>query len=151
MTIANLIKQVMKLQGNIQRGRGIYISSLNMDYFTAKLVGIDAQRGILITPYLISEDGSLYELHYYEFDVEVRDENSHYNDYNPRNSLPKEITENLKPQVIIAVGDIEFYQKSVTWYIEMMRKMTFIETKARYPEFGDAQLFYQIFMDSDEV
>ena len=141
----------MKLQGNIQRGRGIYISSLNMDYFTAKLAGIDAQQGILITPYLITEDGSLYELHYYEFDVEVRDENSHFNDYNPRNSLPKEITENIKPQVIVAVADTEFYQESVSWYIEMMHKMTFTEVKARYPEFQNAELFYQIYMDTDEV
>jgi hypothetical protein len=28
----------------------------------------------------------------------VRNEQSHFNDYNPKNSLPKEITENLRPQ-----------------------------------------------------
>ena len=149
MTIENLIKSIMKLHGNLQRGNGIYISPQNMDYFAEQLAGIEAQQGILITPYLVIEGGSLYELHYYEFDVEVRNEKSHFNNYNPRNSLPKEITENLKPQVIIAVADAESYQKSVAWYLENMRKMTFSEVKAHYPEFKNSHLFYEIIVDSD--
>ena len=149
MTIENLVKRVMKLHGNFQRGNGIYISPHNMDYFAEQLAGIDAQQGVLITPYLIIESGSIYELHYYEFDVEVRNEKSHFNNYNPKNLLPKEITENLKPQVIIAVTNAGFYQKAVTWYLENMRKMTFSEVKGRYPELGNSHLFYEIIVDTD--
>ena len=149
MTIENLTQRVIRMHGNLQRGNGIYISPQNMDYFAEQLAEIDAQQGILITPYLIIEKGGLYELHYYEFDVEVRNEKSHFIDYNLRNSLPKEITENLKPQVIIAVADAESYQKSVAWYLGNMRKMTFSEVKAHYPEFKNSRLFYEIIVDSD--
>lgn len=149
MTIVNLINHVMKQQGNLERGNGIYISSQNMDYFAKQLASIDAQQGILITPYLIIKDGSLYELHYYEFDIEVRADKSYFNDYNPKNTLPKEITQNLKPQAIIAVGDANSYQKSVTWYLENMQRMTFDEIMFHYPELRKAQVFYQLVIDSD--
>jgi hypothetical protein len=79
----------------------------------------------------------------------VKNDQSHFNDYNPRNSLPKEITENLKPQAVVAVGDSDFYQKSVAWYLKTMQEMTFGEIMDRYPELQNAQVFYQIFMGSD--
>ncbi len=149
MILVDLINYVMKRQGNLERGNGIYISTQNMDYFAAKLASIDARQGILITPYLIIKDGSLYELHYYEFDIEVRADKSHFNDYNHKNTLAKEITQNLKPQAIVANGDTNFYHKSVKWYLENMKKMTFDEIVIHYPELKNAQLFYQIFINSD--
>ena len=149
MTLRNLIDKTEKLQGNLSRGIGVYISAKNMNFFATLLSEIDGKHGILLTPYLIIDKGALYELHYYEFDIEVRNEQSHFNDYNSRNSLPKEITENLKPQAIVAVGDTDFYQKSVTWYLKHMQEMTFSEIKIYYSELHNAQVFYQIFMDSD--
>jgi len=149
MTINDLIDRIENLQGNLARGNGVYVSSRNMDRFANLLSEIDGRHGILLTPYLIIDKGALYELHYYEFDIEVRNEQSHFNDYNPRNSLPKEITENLRPQAIVAVGDTDFYQKAVMWYLKNMQKMTFNEIKTYYPELQNAQVFYQIFMDSD--
>lgn len=149
MIIQSLIKKIMRLSGNIQRGHEIYISPQNMEYFAEQLSGIDAQQGILITPYLIIEGSSIYELHYYEFDIEVRNEASHFNDYAPKNSLPDEITENLKPQAIIVTGDTKFYQESVSWYLKKMQKMKFSDVKSCYPEFQNSHLFYQIIIDSD--
>ena len=74
-------------------------------------------QGILITLHLIADDGGLCELHYYEFDIEVRGDKTYYVDYNPRNTLPNEITETLKPQIIIAWGDGNSYSKSVKEYL----------------------------------
>lgn len=149
MTIQSLIDNTVKMQGNIERGNQVYISSQNMGYFTEQLGGFDAKQGILITPYLIVNNGGLYELHYYEFDVEVRGDKSYYVDYNPRNTLPTEITENLKPQVIIAVGDRDSYHKAIKWYLANMSKMKFKEDKEHHHQLEDAQLYYQIFIDSD--
>lgn len=149
MTIQNLINETENLQGNLPRGNVVYISSRNMNYFVEHLEGIDATQGILITPYLIVNNGGLYELHYYEFDVEVRGDKSYYIDYNPKNTLPAEITKNLKPQVIIAVGDKGSYKKAVASYLENMSKMEFKEDKEHHPQLQNAQLFYQIFIDSD--
>lgn len=137
------------MQGNLSRCGISYISPQNMYYFAEKLMDIDAKLGILITPYLIVNDDILYELHYYEFDVVVRGGKSYYVDYNPRNTLPAEILENLKPQVRIAIGDKNTYRKAVKWYLDNMSKMEFEEDKKYYPKLQDAQLYYQIFIDSD--
>ena len=118
MTIKNLIDKTEKMQENFLRGNGVYISPKNMDYLAEQLEEIEAIQGILITPYLIINNAGLYELHYYEFDVEVRGDESHYVDYNPSNTLPREITENLNPQVIIAIGDKISYSKAVKGYLE---------------------------------
>ena len=149
MTIQSLIDNIIRMQGNLSRGNEVYISSQNMDYFAEQLQGIDAKQGILITPYLIINNGGLYELHYHEFDVEVRGDESYYVDYNPRNTLPTEITDNLKPQVIITVGDKNFYCNAIKQYLGKMQKMKFKEDKEHHPELQNAQLFYQIFIDSD--
>ena len=71
MTIQKLISEISRMEGNLNRGRNIHISVPNMDRFTNHLSEVDARQGILITPYLIAGNSSLYELHYYEFDVEV--------------------------------------------------------------------------------
>ncbi len=149
MTIRDLIDKTEKLQGNLTRGNGIYISSYNMNQFANLLREIDGIQGILITPYLINDESALYELHYYEFDIEVRNEQSHCTDYHPKNTLPKEITENLSPQAIVAVEDVAFYQKTVTLYLVSMQKMKFDEIKINYPELQNAKLYYEIIVDSD--
>ena len=149
MTIQNLINNTIDMQGNCVRGNQVYISSQNMVCFAGKLEEIDTKQGILITPYLIVENGGLYELHYYEFDVEVRGDESYYVDYNLQNTLPTEITKNLKPQVIIAVGDRDSYSKAVKWYLTNMSKMKFKEDKEHYTQLQNAKLFYQIFTDDN--
>ena len=150
MTIENLIDTTTGLQGNLTRGNSIYISSSNIDYFSKLICETDGKHGILITPYLIIENGALYELNYYEFDIEVKYEKSHYNEYNYQNLLPKEITKNLKPQAIVCVGDVAFYQKVVTWYLKNMQNMTFFDIITQNPELKNAKLYYQIFMGSNE-
>ena len=137
------------MQGNLRSHNEVYISVSSMERFAEQLKRVNTEQGILITPYLLVEGGMLYELHYYEFDIEVRGSESYYKDYNARNSLPSEITENLKPQAIIAVGDKESYVRAVKEYLENMNRMKFAEEKDHYPELKKAQLCYQIFRDSD--
>jgi len=149
MTIKNLVDKIEKLQKNLSKDGKVYISPSNMDYFAKQLAETDAMQGILITPYLIVNDGRLYELHYYEFDVEVRGAMVRYMDYNPNNMLPKEITESLKPQIAIAIGDKIAYSNAVKEYLKNMSNMEFKEDKEYNPELKNAQLFYQIFMDMD--
>lgn len=149
MTIHNLIADITRMDGNLNRGRNLYISVSNMDCFADQLSGIDAKQGILITPYLIVDNSILYELHYYEFDVEVRGDKSYFANYNKSNILPIEITEKLKPQVIVAVGDTCFYSEAVNKYLSNMKTMRFEEDKEHYPKLRNAELFYQIFIDSD--
>jgi len=146
MTLKKVISNTKTMQGNLYRGTEAYILGANMRCFAEKLSDVDARQGILITPYLIADDGGLYELHYCEFDVEVRGDKSYYVDYNPGNVLPKEITENLKPQAIIAVGDKKSYTKAVKEYLENMSKMEFSEEKESHPTLKNAQLFFQIFI-----
>ena len=149
MTIERILKRVIKYYGNLQKGRNIYIAASNMDRFGDELAEVDAKQGILITPYLITREGALYELHYYEFDVEVRGDRSSFIGYNKGNTLPKEITENLKPQAIVAMGDIAFYCEAVKEYLQKMTAMQFEDEKNQYPQLQSAQLFYQVFIDSD--
>jgi hypothetical protein len=150
MRMNELIETIEHLDGNLQRGKSVYISVDNMKLFSDYLVDINAQQGILLTPYLIKDGEALYELHSYEFEIDIRDEVSHFNEYNPRNCLEKEVTQNLKPQAIIRSGDSKFYYDTVRWYLVQMGKMKFSEAKEHYPILQEANLFYQIFMDSDE-
>jgi hypothetical protein len=149
MTIQSLIADIEKKKGNLSRSRNIYISVSNMDCFADQLSEVDAKQGILITPYLIVKNGILYELYYYEFDIEVREDKSYLVDYNKNNTLPIEITEKLKPQAIVAVGDTRFYSEAVNKYLSNMKTMKFEEEKEHYPQLRDAELFYEIIIDSD--
>ena len=67
---------------------------------------------------LISLLDNLRDYRYYEFDVEVKNEPSHFKQYNPKNSLPQEITDNMRPQAIISVGAKEIFQKTIKWYLK---------------------------------
>jgi hypothetical protein len=103
---------------------------------------------ILITPYLIClETEDLYELHYYEFSIDIGEGESYYVNYNEKNTLPKEITQNMKPRAVIAKGDVEFYINALSEYLVAMEKMCFNEDKEHYPQLKEAVLFYEIFMD----
>ena len=145
MNVQELIDHTERLEGNLFRGRGVYITVSNMAYFSAELLNVPEPEAILLTPYLIVEDGGLYELYCYEFDIEVRGEKSYYTDYNKRNALPAEITQKLKPQAIVAVGDVKFYSEVVKNYLTNMQTMEFASIKEHYPQLEDAELFYQIF------
>lgn len=149
MTIRNIINNIEKLPGNLTRGNGRYISAQNMKRFAKLLNQATWEDSLLFTPFLIVNHGALYELHYYEFDIEIKNEPSHYEEYSPKNSLPQEIVEHLKPQAIVSAGDRDFYQKVITEYLNNMEKMTFDEIINYYPELKEAQVFYQIIVDSD--
>jgi hypothetical protein len=71
---------------------------------------------ILITPYLINlKDGALYELHYYEFEIEVLYvPKSNYVEYAEGNILTKEITNNIKPKAVVSQKDKSFLLKAYT-------------------------------------
>ena len=81
---------------------------------------------------------SLYELHYYEFDVEVRGDKSYYTNYDKNNTLPVEITEKLGPQAIVTAGDVDFYRKTVSEYLSNMKTMKFTADKEHYPQLRSA-------------
>ena len=123
-----------RLEGNLFGARKSYITASNMAYFSAELLNVPEPEAILLTPYLIVEDVITYELHYYEFDIEVRGEKSYYTDYNKRNALPAEITQKLKPQAIVAVGDVKFYSEVVKNYLTNMQTMEFASIKEHYPQ-----------------
>lgn len=102
---------------------------------------------ILITPYLIIEDYNIvYELHYYEFELEIIDiQKSYFVEHPQGNILPKEITKNIKPKGIVAAGDKKFYLKSLCNYLIKMRKMEFLYDKEKDKRLEKSELYFQIF------
>jgi len=148
MRIRQIIKEIKQLNGNYIRGNGdIYISPANMDKLAAYLENCEDIETILITPYLINlKDGGLYELLYYEFEVEVLNiSNSEYIDYTEGNVLPKEITSNIKPKAIIARKDRSFLLRVLHDYFKAMKNMTFVQDRKSNLRLDKAELFYQIF------
>lgn len=143
-----IVQEALQREGNLQRYNHIYITPQNMMYFRQDVIDYGVMPDILITPYLISNDGgSLYELHYYEFDLDIGGNKSHYIEYNAKNSLPEEITKNIKPRAVIADGDIEFYVSALSNYLYAMNKMQFKEDREHYPQLKNAPLYFELFMD----
>lgn len=148
MRIQHIISEIEQFDGNHVRENGdIYISPSNMDKFETYLENCDDIETILITPYLINlKDGALYELHYYEFEIEMLNASkSNYVEYAEGNMLPKEIIDNIKPKAIIAKKDKDFLLKVLHDYLKAMRHMTFEQDRKCDKRLENAELFYQIF------
>ena len=148
MRIQQIIKEIEQLNGNYIRESGdIYISPANIDKLRLYLENSDDIETILITPYLINlKDGVLYELHYYEFEIEALDvPKSNYVEYAESNILPKEITNNIKPKVIVYQKDKAFLLKALDDYLKAMSQMTFEQDRRHDKRLENAELFYQIF------
>jgi hypothetical protein len=148
MNVIEIIRRTMQREGNLLRENSTYISSHNMMFFLNDVVKNRIMPDMLITPYLICrETEDLYELHYYEFVLDIGEEKSYYVEYNEKNTLPDEVTQKIKPRVIVAKGDIEFYINALSKYLTAMEEMQFSEDKEHYSQLENAELFYEIFMD----
>lgn len=148
MRIQQIMKKVEPLNGNYIRESGdIYISPANIDKLGIYLEISDDIETILITPYLINlKDGALYELHYYEFEIEMLNvSKSYYVEYPEGNILPKEITNNIKPKAVVSQKDKSFLLKVLHDYLKAMGQMTFEQDRKHDKRLEDAELFYQIF------
>lgn len=148
MRIQQIIKEIGQLNGNYIRNSGdIYISPANIDKLEIYLENSDDIETILITPYLINfKDGALYELHYYEFEIEVLNvPKSNYVEYVEGNILPKEITNNIKPKAVVSQKDKTFLLKALYDYLKAMGQMTFEQDRKHDERLENAELFYQIF------
>ncbi|NLW47276.1 MAG: hypothetical protein GXY86_08070 [Firmicutes bacterium] len=148
MRLQQIIKEIGQLNGNHIRESGdIYISPANIEKLGIYLENSDDIETILITPYLINlKDGALYELHYYEFEIEVLNvPKSNYVEYGEGNMLPKEITNNIKPKVVVSQKDKTFLLKALYDYLKAMGQMTFEQDRKHDERLENAELFYQIF------
>jgi len=146
MNIKSIIKQTEAQIGNIKRGNGTYISQTNIKHFIHLLSTKSSNESFLITPYLLSDNGGIYELYNYEFDVTVKNESSHFVEHNTKNLLPEEVLKFVKPQIIVSKYDTDFCIKAVKQYISAMENMLFSDVKDAYPEFNKSQILYQIFI-----
>ena len=152
MNFETIVSQIQTAEGNHFRANGnIYISPANMTGLVDFIVSCDEsvinELDILITPYLINlKDQALYELHYYEFGLEVLDvSESFYVEHNIKNSLPKEIIDNIKPKAVAAKFDRHFVIMALQGYLGSMSKMDFKQDRAKCQMLEGADLFYQIF------
>ena len=150
MKDTEILRRTNQRVGNLKRQKDIYITPQNMTHFLQDVIDSKTMPDILITPYLINSDkGSIYELHYYEFDIDISGEKSYYIEYDKNNCLPEEITQNIKPRAVVANGDIAFYVRVLSDYLVAMSKMQFVEDRDHYPHLKNATLFYEIFMDEE--
>ena len=148
MTIKAIIQKTLTAKGNHTRGNeDTYIAPSNMETFVEDIGNCSDFTSILITPYLFNtEDDALYELHYYEFELEIRDvPQSYYAEYQEGNILADEIVNNIKPKAIIAKNDKVFLVKSLQNYLKNMESMVFAQDRKINKSLENADLFYQIF------
>lgn len=148
MRLQQIIKEIGQLNGNHIRESGdIYISPVNIDKLGMYLENSDDIETILITPYLINlKDRALYELHYYEFEIEVLNvPKSKYVEYAEGNILPKEMTNNIKPKAVVSQKDKNFLLKALQGYLKTMGQMTFEQDRKHDKRLENTELFYQIF------
>lgn len=147
MNFTEHIKYIQSMSGNFENNTGdCFITPENIEKLPLLLRDCDDIQGILITPYLITKDDNLYELHYYEFELEVSDESkSCYAEYPKSNSLPLEIVENIKPKAIVSKKDKTFFVDALDKYLVAMKRMGFLYDKTSIPDLQDANLFFQIF------
>ncbi|WP_339061078.1 hypothetical protein [Tepidibacillus marianensis] len=149
MRIQEIIKRIENFEGNLIRRNGaIYISPANMDKFVAYLETCEEIETLLITPYLINlKDEALYELHYYEFEIEVvsNGSESSYVEHAKHNALPEEIIRNIKPKAMTAKKDKQFFLSALHDYLKAMKGMTFEYDRKSDKSLWNAELFYQIF------
>ncbi len=148
MSVELITRKIENNDGNYCRnGDDIYISYENMNLFLKIIEDQEELLNILITPYLICENSNtIYELHYYEFELEVTDiKKSYFIEYSERNTLPEEIVKNIKPKGIVAEYDKIFYIKALKEYLTEMVKMEFKNNKEQDERLKKSSLYFQIF------
>ena len=125
----------------------IYITSENMKKFANTLSNCDDEQEVLIVPYLINlEEGGTYELLYYQFLIEILDvSQSHFLEFHPKNVLPREIVEKIKPKAVVPSGDKAIFVNVLQEYLAKMDEMLFEECRNADERLKAAKLFYQIF------
>jgi hypothetical protein len=148
MKTQQIINEIQKMNGNYIRESGhVYISPSNMSKLGIYFENSDDVETILITPYLINIiDEALYELHYYEFEIEVLNvSKSNYLEFSGGNILPNEITNNIKSKAVVSQKDKRFLIKALQDYLTAMGQMTFEQDRQHDKRLENAELFYQIF------
>ena len=148
MKFYELIEQINNMNGNYKHnGKSLYILSDNIKDMPSRLADCEDFQSILITPFLINtETVSVYELHYYEFGLEVTDkQKSHFIDYPHKNMLPLEIIENIKPKAFVFSNDKAFFVAALNDYLIAMSRMNFEEDRLAIPALNSSRLYYQIY------
>lgn len=148
MKFNNLLELILNMDGkHYRKTGGVYMSLVDIEKFPALIQMCDDIQSILITPFLINTKiDALYELHYYEFEIEISNIlQSHYLEYPQGNVLPKEIVENIKPKAIVSQSDKIFFVNALSSYFTAMRKMTFESDKLSNSVLNDANLYFQIY------
>jgi hypothetical protein len=145
--LETIITKIESFQGNHESAESIYISPTNMKTFATFLQDCEDFQEILITPYLVNlEDDSRCELLYYEFTLELQEiPLPYFMDYDPENTLPKEIINNIKPKAIAAKKNKKFLVDALSSYLDNMDKMSFSEVRCSDERLKFAKLFYHIF------
>lgn len=134
--------------GNFWRNQNeIYISLDNMLRISNLVKESGELQSILITPYLIGKDNDIiFELHYYEFEIEVCDvQKSYLVDYPDGNILSKEIVTNFKPKAFVTFNDLSFYEKVLNDYLKNIQKLSFYEERKSDNRLKNSMLYFQIF------
>ena len=148
MSLEIIISELEKSPGNLCRNQNeIYISLNNMLTVPSLIKKSEELYSILITPYLIDKNVSvIFELHYYEFDIEVCDsEESYLVDYPNGNLLSKDIIDNFKPGAFVALRDFDFYEKILNNYLVNIQKASFKEERKSDNRLDNSMLYFQIF------
>ena len=148
MKFNNIIESIKNMNGNyFQKTGSLYILPANIERLPEMINCCDDFQSILITPFLVNTvKDTVYELHYYEFEIEVSNTlNSFYIEYPQGNVLPKEIVENIKPKAIAAKEDVSFFVNALNSYFAAMSKMTFESDKLLIKDLHGANLYFQIY------
>ena len=119
-----------------------------MELLSKKLDGSEvAIANLLISPFLINTDtGDVYELHYYEFEIDIANCDSLQRiEYPKDNILPKEILDNICPKVHIPLGDNTSFFEVFNSYVLAMKKMKFEDEKRVLPELNNFKLAFLLY------
>lgn len=131
---------------NVILNNNTYISQENMYGLLNVIKDSESVPSLLITPYLINvQELKIYELHYYEYDIEITSGLSEAKKYALDNNLPNEIIEGIIPGIIVNSKDYKFAVKELKSYLDSMGNMLFENIIKDYPIFSKRNLCYQIF------
>lgn len=142
------IHKILSNNENISLLGNTYISQKNMFKFLECIKIEKEVPNILITPYLVNTvDSKVFELMYYEFDIDVRDGAPEVIkfDNNNNNEFPDELVKGIYPGIKVSKHDYEFAYSELNKYLNSMNKMNFFEVINHYPFFKKEDLYYQVF------
>lgn len=143
-----IINILERYPGNLYWNQNdIYISLNNILTIPDLVKESEELHSLLITPYLISEDDHIiFELHYYEFEIEVCDlEKSYLVDYPKGNLLSKEIVDNFKSKAFVALNDVAFYERILNNYLKSIQMASFKDERKSDNRLEKSMLYFQVF------